>query len=142
MAIDQRTLAVAILATGDTCGAIPIFVTAASELARNSYLYEGAGVMSSPLATLTLRAASLLEQLDQSDPHRHSIEIMSQEVDRMGNLVSNLLQFSRRNQPQIARVDVCHEIESSLELTFSEPPDERDASGWKAGCACRIAGRG
>jgi signal transduction histidine kinase len=72
--------------------------------------------LNNPLATLSLRSEWLLQQLDQADPNRHSIEVMSQEVDRMANLVSNLLQFSRRNQPQTSRVNVCKEIENSLEL--------------------------
>ena len=34
----------------------------------------------------------------------------------MGNLVTNLLQFSRRSQQQISTVNVCDEIEKTLEL--------------------------
>lgn len=72
--------------------------------------------LNNPLATLALRSEWLLDQLQPNDPNRHSIEVMSQEVDRMASLVRNLLQFSRRNQPQTTGVDVCKEINNSLEL--------------------------
>lgn len=72
--------------------------------------------LNNPLATLALRSEWLLGQLDPEDSKRHSIEVMSQEVDRMANLVRNLLQFSRRNQPKTTGVDVCKEINNSLEL--------------------------
>ncbi|MFH1754736.1 MAG: ATP-binding protein, partial [Candidatus Latescibacterota bacterium] len=39
-----------------------------------------------------------------------------QEVERMGNLVTNLLQFSRRSQKQISTMDIREEIEKTLEL--------------------------
>ncbi len=47
---------------------------------------------------------------------RRSLEVIEQEVDRMGNLVANLLQFSRRNKGDISTVDVCEEIDGTLEL--------------------------
>ena len=72
--------------------------------------------LNNPLATLALRSEWLLGHLDQKDSNRHSIEVMSKEVDRMASLVRNLLQFSRRNQPRISGVDVCKEINNSLEL--------------------------
>src|ERR1700752_385859 len=72
--------------------------------------------LNNPLATLALRSEWLLDRLEQDDQNRHSIEVMSQEVDRMAILVRNPLQFSRRNQPQTTGVDVCKEINNSLEL--------------------------
>ncbi len=63
--------------------------------------------LNNPLATLALRSEWLWDHLAQEDSNRHSIEVMSQEVDRMASLVRNLLQFSRRNQPSISGVDVC-----------------------------------
>lgn len=72
--------------------------------------------LNNPLATLALRSELVLEQLNEEDPNRQSLEVISKEVDRMANLVSNLLQFSRRNQPQTSIIDVCKEIHDSLEL--------------------------
>jgi signal transduction histidine kinase len=72
--------------------------------------------LNNPLATVSLRIESLTAQTSQDDPRRRELEIIGQEVERMGNLVSNLLQFSRRSQPQISTVNVCDEIEKTLEL--------------------------
>lgn len=44
------------------------------------------------------------------------LEVIAKEIDRMANLESSLLQFSRRNQPQTSIIDVCKEIHDSLEL--------------------------
>jgi PAS domain S-box-containing protein len=72
--------------------------------------------MNNPLATVGLRVESLIAQATGDDPRRRELEIIGQEVERMGNLVSNLLQFSRRSIQQISTVNVCDEIEKTLEL--------------------------
>jgi signal transduction histidine kinase len=72
--------------------------------------------LNNPLATVSLRVESLIAQSTGDDPRRRELEIIGQEVERMGNLVTNLLQFSRRSQPQISTVNVCDEIEKTLEL--------------------------
>jgi signal transduction histidine kinase len=72
--------------------------------------------LNNPLATVSLRVESLIAQTTGDDPRRRELEIIGQEVERMGNLVSNLLQFSRRSQPQVSTVNVCDEIEKTLEL--------------------------
>jgi signal transduction histidine kinase len=72
--------------------------------------------LNNPLATVSLRVESLIAQTTGDDPRRRELEIIGQEVERMGNLVTNLLQFSRRSQQQISTVNVCDEIEKTLEL--------------------------
>jgi signal transduction histidine kinase len=72
--------------------------------------------LNNPLATVSLRVESLITQTTGDDPRRRELEIIGQEVERMGNLVTNLLQFSRRSQQQISTVNVCDEIEKTLEL--------------------------
>jgi signal transduction histidine kinase len=72
--------------------------------------------LNNPLATVSLRVESLIAQTTGDDPRLRELKIIGQEVERMGNLVSNLLQFSRRSQPQISMVNVCDEIEKTLEL--------------------------
>ena len=72
--------------------------------------------LNNPLATVSLRIESLTAQTSQDDPRRRELEIIGQEVERMGNLVTNLLQFSRRSQQQISTVDVREEIEKTFEL--------------------------
>jgi signal transduction histidine kinase len=72
--------------------------------------------LNNPLATISLRVELLLAESADDDPRRPELEIVGKEVERMGNLVSNLLQFSRRSQQQISTVNVCEEIEKTLEL--------------------------
>jgi len=72
--------------------------------------------LNNPLATVNLRVESLLAQVPLEDPKRRSLEIIEQELDRMANLVANLLQFSRRSQQQISTIDICQEINNTLDL--------------------------
>ncbi len=74
--------------------------------------------LNNPLATVNLRIEALLSQVPGEDPKRRSLEIIEQELDRMADLVANLLQFSRRSQPQISTVNVCQEIENTLNLIY------------------------
>jgi PAS domain S-box-containing protein len=72
--------------------------------------------LNNPLATVSLRAEGLLSKTPSDHPNRRSLEIMQQEIERMGNLVANLLQFSRRYGKQISTVNVCDELDKTLEL--------------------------
>jgi signal transduction histidine kinase len=72
--------------------------------------------LNNPLATVSLRIESLQVGLPENDPRRLSLEIVEKEIDRMAHLVADLLQFSRRNQPQISTVDIREEIEKTLDL--------------------------
>ena len=72
--------------------------------------------LNNPLAIISLRIESLSEDLVNDPQKSHALEIIAKEVDRMGKLVCNLLQFSRHAQPEIANLDIRKEIENSLEL--------------------------
>jgi signal transduction histidine kinase len=72
--------------------------------------------LNNPLTTISLRIEQLMMNAPPDAPDRHELEIIEQEVERMANLVSNLLQFSRRSQAQISTVDVCEEIDRTLDL--------------------------
>jgi PAS domain S-box-containing protein len=72
--------------------------------------------LNSPLATVGLRAELLLSQMEDRDPSRPALEIIVQETDRMGGLVANLLEFSRRSAPQISTVSLFAEFERTMEL--------------------------
>jgi signal transduction histidine kinase len=58
----------------------------------------------------------MLMQMPADDQKMHSLEVISQEVDRMANLVNSLLQFSRRSHRQISTVDMREEIANSVEF--------------------------
>lgn len=72
--------------------------------------------LNNPLATVGLRAETLMMQMPQADPNRRSLEIVAQEVDRMAGLVDKLLQFSRRSHRQVSTVDPREEIRNFVEL--------------------------
>jgi PAS domain S-box-containing protein len=72
--------------------------------------------LNNPLATVALRAETLLMQIPEDDQKRRSLEVIMQEVDRMAALVNNLLQFSRRSYRQVSTVDPREEIANSVEF--------------------------
>jgi PAS domain S-box-containing protein len=74
--------------------------------------------LNNPLATVGLRAESLIEQIGADDPKRRALQIIEQEVERMANLVRNLLQFSRRSHQQISTIEVGEEITNTLEFIY------------------------
>jgi PAS domain S-box-containing protein len=73
--------------------------------------------LNNPLATISLRLDSLATQLAHDGRQWHDVEIVVNEVERMGKLVGGLLQFGRRSRQQISTIDICEEIENALELT-------------------------
>ena len=72
--------------------------------------------LNNPLATVSLRIEAVLAQTPANDPRHRPLEVVEQEVERMGNLVGNLLQFSRQGSEQRSTVDVAEELRKSLEL--------------------------
>jgi len=74
--------------------------------------------LNNPLTTVSLRAVSLAAQIPTNDLKQRSLQIISQEVERMSTLVKNLLDFSRRSQRQVSTVNVCRELEHTLELIY------------------------
>jgi signal transduction histidine kinase len=72
--------------------------------------------LNNPLATVSLRIEAVLAQTPASDPRHRPLEVVEQEVERMGNLVANLLQFSRQGSEQRSTVEVSEELRKSLEL--------------------------
>ena len=72
--------------------------------------------LNNPLAIISLRIESLAEELANDAQQSHALEIIANEVDRMGRLIGSLLRFSRHDQHEIANLDIRKEIENSLEL--------------------------
>ncbi len=72
--------------------------------------------LNNPLATISLKLETLASQLTADHDKLRSVQIVADEVERMGNLVGNLLQFSRRTHRQISTVNLEQEIDKSLEL--------------------------
>jgi signal transduction histidine kinase len=72
--------------------------------------------LNNPLATVTLRVEMLRGTMVPDAPQQRALAVIEQEVERMGQLVGNLLQFTRRGQQQVSTLDVRQEIECTLEL--------------------------
>jgi two-component system, LuxR family, sensor kinase FixL len=72
--------------------------------------------LNNPLATVTLRVESVLRRTPEDDPRRKALEIVEQESRRMGDLVANLLQFSRKADGQISTVDIRQELSKAVDL--------------------------
>jgi signal transduction histidine kinase len=68
------------------------------------------------LATVRLRVESILARTPADDTRRRALEIVDQESKRMGELVANLLQFSRRGDGHISTVDIRQELTKAVEL--------------------------
>ena len=50
------------------------------------------------------------------EPKQRSLQIIISEVERMANLVTNLLQFTRRSHRQVSTIDVREEITNSIDF--------------------------
>jgi PAS domain S-box-containing protein len=74
--------------------------------------------LNNPLATISMRAESLLTKTQQDGPMWRELKIIEQEIERMAIMTANLLQFSRRRQKEISTVDICEEIEKAMELIY------------------------
>jgi PAS domain S-box-containing protein len=72
--------------------------------------------LNNPLATVCLRIEALLARTPADDPRRRGMEIIEQEAKRMGDLVANLLQFSRRGEDKVSTVDVRQELLQAVDL--------------------------
>jgi len=68
------------------------------------------------LATVSLRVESLLADASLKPPARTALEVVEGEVERMGNLVANVLQFSRRGRRQVSTLFVAEELDRTLDL--------------------------
>ncbi len=114
---DRKRAEAALLAKNEELNSVLQQLLQAAKLATMGELASSiAHELNNPLATVSLRTESLTAQTAQDDPRRRELEIIGHEVERMGNLVTNLLQFSRRSQKQISTVDIREEIEKTLEL--------------------------
>ncbi len=72
--------------------------------------------LNNPLATVSIRTEQLAANLANDERASRALAVIAQEVDRMGNLVKNLLEFSRRGEVQKSSIHIHTEIEKSIGL--------------------------
>jgi signal transduction histidine kinase len=114
---ERRSAEAALQAKNEELNTVLQQLWQASKLATMGELASSvAHELNNPLATVSLRLESLMAQAPEGDKRLRELKIIGQEVDRMGKLVTNLLQFSRRSQQQISTVDLQDEIEKTFEL--------------------------
>lgn len=72
--------------------------------------------LNNPLQTISLIIDLLADDSSNDEQKVREFEIITDEIARMGKLISRLLQFSRHSPPEISTLDIRREIENSLEL--------------------------
>jgi signal transduction histidine kinase len=114
---ERKAAQAALLTKNEELNAVTQQLWQAAKLATMGELASSiAHELNNPLAIISLRIESLTAKAAQDDPRRRELEIIGHEVERMGNLVTNLLQFSRRSQKQVSTVNISEDIENTIEL--------------------------
>ena len=82
-------------------------VTQADKLAALGRFARGvAHEVNNPLATISGYVQIVLDELETKPPERETLEVMQQELDRIANVVRDLLAFSGQPSPQRDEVDL------------------------------------
>jgi signal transduction histidine kinase len=116
--IIERTRAeVALKAKDDELRAMTQQLWQSAKLATMGKLAaEIAHELNNPLTAVGLRTELMQMDLPADSPSRADLEVIVYAVEQMRGLVTNLLQFSRRSQPQKSKVDVRDEISKARRL--------------------------
>jgi signal transduction histidine kinase len=72
--------------------------------------------LNNPLQTVSLRIESLSLRLSGDPDALEALSVVEIELDRMANLVKNLLQLSRREEQRISTVNVTEELGKTVDL--------------------------
>jgi len=70
----------------------------------------------SPLTSLKLRLFSMQKALGDGPRHQTDIQVMSDEITRLDNIIRNFLEFSRPPAIQAGRHDICLLLEKTVDL--------------------------
>lgn len=70
-----------------------------------------------PLMGLSAQAELLADHLDQQDPRRRYIDVITSEVDRINETITRMLQFVRPCEPRRSDCDLDRLLRDSVELT-------------------------
>lgn len=70
--------------------------------------------LNNPLGVITLYSNIVLDELKDADPNRKDIQLIVDQATRCKNIVSNLLNFARKNKIKVEEVDICEFLHTSL----------------------------
>ena len=74
--------------------------------------------LNNPLQTVSLHVESLSMRFPGDPAALKALSVVEKELDRMANLVKNLLLLSRREEQRISSVNVAEEVEKTVELLY------------------------
>ena len=77
---------------------------------------EVAHSIRNPMTSIKMRLFSLERNLDLSPTHREDLEVISEEMRQLDNIVQNFLEFSRPPKLKVQKVNVSDVVDMSLQL--------------------------
>jgi two-component system sensor kinase FixL len=114
---DLRTALAELRAKAEEARAATAQLWQAAKLAAVGELAAGiAHELNNPLATVGLRVEALFARAAPDSVDARALEVVGREVERMGDLVAGLLQFSRRGPRRATTLDVRDELRRTLDL--------------------------
>jgi len=70
--------------------------------------------LNNPLGVITMYSNIVLDELDENDPKRQDLQLIADQSIRCKNIVSNLLNFARKNKIKVEEVDIYEFIQKTL----------------------------
>ncbi len=124
------------LVTCATCGACAIEKARVMEVQKSEYDHlalqteklstlgrMAAGIaheINNPLAGILLYSTNMLKKIPKDGPMREGLEIIVHETQRCGNIIQELLEFSREGEPNKALVNINNVAEKALSILENE----------------------
>jgi len=70
--------------------------------------------LNNPLGVITMYSNIVLDELDENDPKRQDMQLIVDQSIRCKNIVSNLLNFARKNKIRAEETNICEFVQRSL----------------------------
>jgi two-component system NtrC family sensor kinase len=71
--------------------------------------------LNNPLGVITLHSNILMNKMDKNDPRKESLKLLVEQADRCKKIVSGLLNFARKNQVRLTKIDLEEFVDRSIE---------------------------
>lgn len=97
------------------------------KLAHMGQLSAGiAHELNNPLGVVVMYSNILLEELEENNPLKQDIELISKQADRCKKIVSGLLNFARKNQVRVELIDLPKLANDSIQSVVIPPTIETE----------------